>query len=78
VTVEENGEGLPKDKLPPISFTLRADGRATVRTPGGEHQSKSCLDPAREPKTIGIVDLSGPFKAGRNTVSTRRKATGGR
>jgi uncharacterized protein (TIGR03067 family) len=62
VAVEENGESLPKDKLPQISFTLRADGTATVRTPDGEHESKSQLDPAKQPKTLDIVDVSGPRK----------------
>ena len=62
VAVEENAESLPKDKFPPISFTLRADGNATVRTPDGEHQSHSQLDPNKQRKTIDIVDLSGPFK----------------
>ncbi len=62
VAVEENGESLPKEKLPPISFIARADGSASVRTPDGEHQSKSRLDPDKDPKTIDIVDLSGRFK----------------
>jgi len=62
VAVEENGESLPKGRFPPGSFALRADGIATRRTSDGEQQSHFRLDPTKQPKTIDIVNLSGPLK----------------
>jgi uncharacterized protein (TIGR03067 family) len=59
VAVEDNVVIYPKDKLPPISITLRADGAVTVRTPNGEDQSNFHLDHGKDPKTIDIVDLTG-------------------
>ena len=40
VSVEEGGKAVPKDDLPAISFTLHADGKSTVKTPGGEFQTQ--------------------------------------
>jgi uncharacterized protein (TIGR03067 family) len=62
---EEGGRPVPKDKLPPISFTVHPDGTATVHTPDAEFKTRSKLDPARAPKTIDIVYLSGPLKGRR-------------
>jgi uncharacterized protein (TIGR03067 family) len=62
VAVETEGQAVPKGDLPVISFTLRPDGTSTVRTPDGEFQTKSVLDPARTPRTLDIEYLGGPLK----------------
>jgi uncharacterized protein (TIGR03067 family) len=62
VAVEAEGQAIPKGDLPAISFTLLPDGTSTVRTPDGEFQTKSVLDPAKTPRTLDIEYLGGPLK----------------
>jgi len=62
VAAEEGGQAIPQDKLPAISFTFQPDGTSTVRGPEGEFQTRSSVDPTKNPKTIDIVFLSGPLK----------------
>jgi uncharacterized protein (TIGR03067 family) len=60
--MELDGKAVPKDELPDIAFTLRPDGRAIVRTPDGEFETLSKIDPSQSPKTLDIEYLGGRFK----------------
>src|SRR5262245_36872224 len=62
VAVEVEGKPVPRGELPAISFTLYPDGQSTVRTPDGEFQTKSVIDPSKTPKTLDIEYLGGPLK----------------
>ena len=62
VAVEVDGKPVPKDDLPAISFTLHPDGKTDVRSPDGKFQTKSVIDPAKQPKTLDIEYLGGPLK----------------
>jgi uncharacterized protein (TIGR03067 family) len=55
-------KAVPKGDLPAISFTLHADGKSTVRTPDGEFETSSVIDPSKKPKTVDIEYLGGVFK----------------
>lgn len=61
-SVQEGGETVPKADLPAISFILKPDGTADVRTPDGEFQTRSVIDSSKTPKTLDIEYLGGPLK----------------
>jgi uncharacterized protein (TIGR03067 family) len=61
-SVEEGGKPVPKGDLSAVSFTLNPDGTSTVRTPDGEFQTKSVIDPSKTPKALDIEYLGGRFK----------------
>jgi uncharacterized protein (TIGR03067 family) len=62
VAAVDGGRKFPPDRLPPVSFVLRADGTATVRMGAGESKVTFRIDPSKNPKTMDIVHQSGPGK----------------
>jgi len=64
-SLEYLGKVAPRGEVPAISFTVRPDGTSTVRTPGGDFDTRSTVDATRSPKTIDIEYLGGELKGKR-------------
>ncbi len=62
VSLEANGNPLPKNAVPPFTYTVSADGKATGKMGPNEYTASITIDPAKNPKTMENKHESGPGK----------------
>jgi uncharacterized protein (TIGR03067 family) len=62
VGIEAGGKSFPKEFVPPFTFTIGADGKATGKTPKGEYDAKISVDPSKKPRTIENMHETGDHK----------------
>jgi uncharacterized protein (TIGR03067 family) len=62
VSTEAQGLTLPKDKIPPFTFIVGANGKSVVKFGDVEDQATITVDPKKNPKTIDNSNESGVSK----------------
>jgi uncharacterized protein (TIGR03067 family) len=61
VAAEKGGEKAPAEAIKDMKLHF-AEGKITIKHPGGERESTFKLDPAKKPKVIDIMPGDGPNK----------------
>ena len=59
VSMEAGGQAFPK---PDFTYTVAPGGKATGKSPQGEYQASTVVDPKKNPKTIDNVHETGAQK----------------
>src|SRR5688572_30122361 len=62
VAIKDGEMEIPKDQLPPILFTIRADGATTAKLPEGDAKARITVDPSKSPKALDIKHEDGVHK----------------